>query len=111
MNGVKETKMNTDEALKQIGDKDFLDRMYHFSYHRCNSSYEAEDLCAEIILTIIAALKRQEEVVNFHAFTWTIARRVYADFAKKEDSGNASLSCSLSFFSKIFCKRGYNQKC
>lgn len=83
MNGVKETKMNTDEALKQIGDKDFLDRMYHFSYHRCNSSYEAEDLCAEIILTIIAALKRQEEVVNFHAFTWTIARRVYADFCEK----------------------------
>ena len=36
--------MKISETLKLLNDKDFLDKIYHFSYHRCNSSFEAEDL-------------------------------------------------------------------
>lgn len=75
--------MKREEALEQIENKEFLDRIYHFSYHRCDTSFEAEDLCAEILLEILSALGRQEEIVNLNGFVWKIAHRVYADFCEK----------------------------
>ena len=75
--------MKTDQILKLMGDKTFLDKIYQFSYHRCNTSYEAEDLCSDIILAVISSLFKSERVDNFHAYVWTIAKRVYADFCKK----------------------------
>ena len=77
--------MKTNEILKLIGDKEFLDKIYQFSYRRCNTSYEAEDLCSDIILAVISAVHNQENVENFYAFVWTIARRVYADYSKKRN--------------------------
>lgn len=74
--------MKTNEILKLIGDKAFLDKIYQFSYRRCNTSYEAEDLCSDIILTVISAVHKQEQIENFYAFVWTVARRVYADFCE-----------------------------
>lgn len=74
--------MKTNEILKLIGDKEFLDKIYQFSYRRCNTSYEAEDLCSDIILTVISAVHKQEQIENFYAFVWTVARRVYADFCE-----------------------------
>lgn len=77
--------MKTSETLKLLNDKDFLDKIYHFSYHRCNSSFEAEDLCSDIVLAVISAIHRQERIENFYAFVWTIARRVYADYCKNRN--------------------------
>lgn len=74
--------MKTNEILKLIGDKEFLDKIYQFSYRRCNTSYEAEDLCSDIILAVISAVHKQEQIENFYAFVWTVARRVYADFCE-----------------------------
>ena len=74
--------MKTNEILKLISDKALLDKIYQFSYRRCNTSYEAEDLCSDIILTVISAVHKQEQIENFYAFVWTVARRVYADFCE-----------------------------
>ena len=74
--------MKTNEILKLIGDKAFLDKIYQFSYRRCNTSYEAEDLCSDIILAVISAVHKQESIENFYAFVWTVARRIYADFCE-----------------------------
>lgn len=74
--------MKTNEILKLIGDKAFLDKIYQFSYRRCNTSYEAEDLCSDIILAVISAVHKQESIENFYAFMWTVARRIYADFCE-----------------------------
>ena len=79
---TKRYKMKTNEILKLLEDKDFLDKIYHFSYHRCNTSFEAEDLCSDIILAVISAVHKQEHIDNFYAFVWTIAHRVYADYCK-----------------------------
>ena len=79
---TKRYKMKTNEILKLLEDKDFLDKIYRFSYHRCNTSFEAEDLCSDIILAVISAIHKQEYIENFYAFVWTIARRVYADYCK-----------------------------
>ncbi len=78
--------MKTDETLKLLEDKSFLDKIYHFSYHRCSTSFEAEDLCSDIILAVVSAIQKQEQIENFYAFVWTIARRVYADHSRKRNA-------------------------
>ncbi len=77
--------MKTDDTLSRLADKDFLDKIYHFAYHRCNTSYEAEDLCSDIILAVVSAIQRQEQIESFYAFVWTIARRVYADYSRQRN--------------------------
>lgn len=84
--------MKTNEILKLIGDKEFLDKIYQFSYRRCNTSYEAEDLCSDIILAVISAVHNQGNVENFYAFVWTIARRVYADYSEKRNQTRQTIS-------------------
>lgn len=78
--------MKTNETLKLLDDKDLLDKIYHFSYHRCNTSFEAEDLCSDIVLAVISAIHKQERIENFYAFVWTIARRVYSDYCKNRNA-------------------------
>lgn len=77
--------MKANETFTLLEDKDFLDKIYRFSYHRCNTSFEAEDLCSDIILAVISAIRKQDHIDNFYAFVWTIARRVYADYCQKRN--------------------------
>lgn len=84
--------MKTDEALALLDDKEFLDKIYRFSYHRCSTSFEAEDLCSDIILAVISALHKQESIDNFYAFAWTIVRSVYADYCRSRNAEQRVLS-------------------
>ena len=84
--------MEANEILKLIGDKEFLDKIYQFSYRRCNTSYEAGDLCSDIILAVISAVHNQESIENFYGFVWTIARRVYADYSEKRNQASKTVS-------------------
>lgn len=88
--------MKTSEVLKQMNNQEFLDKIYHFSYHRCNSSHEAEDLCSEIILAVISSVQKQNRIENFYAFMWTIARRVYADYCEKRQKESRNVSIENS---------------
>lgn len=76
--------METKEIIKKVEESEFLDKVYQFAYRRCNTSFEAEDLCSDIILEILTAVHKQQSVENFYAFAWTIARRVYADYCEKQ---------------------------
>ena len=60
--------MKTNETLKLLDDKDFLDKIYHFSYHRCNTSFEAEDQSSDIVFLVILAIHKEERIENFYAF-------------------------------------------
>ena len=84
MNELKkeDTKMNVDDAIRELSRQDFLDKLYGFAYKRCYSAHEAEDLCADIIVALLSSLQRGQEIGNFHAFVWAVARRVYADYCK-----------------------------
>ena len=84
--------MKTNETLKLIADKQFLDMIYQFSYRRCNTSYEAKDLCSDIILAILSAVQKHKNIENFYAFVWTIARRVYADYSEKRNQTRQTMS-------------------
>ncbi len=77
--------METNETLKLLDDKNFLDKIYNFSYHRCNTSFEAEELCSDIVVAVISSIHKQDYIENFYAFVWTIARRVYADYCQERN--------------------------
>ena len=74
--------MKKDEMLRLIEDPDFLEKIYQFAYHRCDTSFEAEDLCHDIILAVLSSIQKQTEIDHIYAYIWSIARRVYADFCK-----------------------------
>ncbi len=88
--------MKTNEILKLIDDKEFLNKVYQFSYRRCDTSFEAEDLCSDIILSVISAVHKQESIDNFYAFVWTIAHRVYADYSEKRSRARQTVSAESS---------------
>lgn len=94
--------MKISETLKLLDDKDFLDKIYGFSYHRCNTSHEAEELCSEIILSVVSAISKQAMIGNFYAFVWTVAHRVYADYCRKRNSEHKVVSFENSDMSSVF---------
>jgi len=74
--------MRYDEVLRQFDDAVFLDSVYGYAYRRCSDRFSAEDLCMDIICQALKAASRTPDIVHFHAFFWTVAHRVYADFSK-----------------------------
>lgn len=84
-------KTKPSEAIRLLSDPDFLDKLFGFAYRRCSTSHEAEDLCSEMILSILKALRQQEDIDHFHAFSWTVARRVYADYCERRRIDQASM--------------------
>ena len=93
--------MKTSEVLKLIDNKDFLEKIYGFAYRRCNTSFDAEDLCSDIIVGIISAVQKHNEIKNFYAFVWTVARRIYADFCEKRNKAKSNISFENSDLSII----------
>lgn len=84
--------MQTSEALEQMNDREFIQKIYNYAYGKCNTSFEAEDLCSDIIIAVIKAVQKQAEIEHFYAFVWTIARRVYADYCEKQSKQAMSTS-------------------
>lgn len=80
------------ELYRYISDPMFLDQLYRYAYQRCNTAAEAEDLSADIVLEIWSAMQKQAQITHIHAFVWTIARRVYADFCEKRRKNAACVS-------------------
>jgi len=75
--------MKKQELLKQFDD-DLLDKLFGFCYARTNDSYEAQELCSDIIFALIKAAHTEGEITNLYPFIWRIARNVYADFSSKK---------------------------
>lgn len=71
--------MNTDETIRLLADKEFLDKLYRRIYRKCSGSHEAEDLCQDIILALLVGIREGREIGNFYAYAWTVADRKYAD--------------------------------
>ena len=74
--------MKNEEAIALLSDRQFLDKLYAYSYRHCNTSHEAEDLCSDMILAILKALRQNGDIQNFHALAWTIAHHTYADYCE-----------------------------
>lgn len=95
--------MKIDEVFNLIDNNDFLEKIYGFAYRRCNTSFDAEDLCSNIVVAVISAIHKQNEIKDFYAFVWSIAYRVYADFCDKRNKLQKNVSienAELSLLSK-----------
>lgn len=72
--------MKKQELLKQFDD-DLLDKLFGFCYARTNDSYEAQELCSDIIFALVKVAHTDGEITNLYSFIWRVARNVYADFS------------------------------
>ena len=72
--------MKKQELLKYF-DEDLMDKLFGFCYARTNDSYEAGELCSDIIFALVKASHSKGEITSLYPFIWKVARNVYADFS------------------------------
>ena len=73
--------MKKSELLQKI-DQEFLDRLYGFCYGRTRDSYEAQDLCSDILLALVKVAGGAGEITDMNAYIGRICKNVYADFSR-----------------------------
>ncbi len=56
--------MNKQELLKMI-DRELLEKLYGFCYARTSDSYEAQELCSDIVFTLIKASGTEDTIAQF----------------------------------------------
>ena len=71
------------QELLNYFDDDLLDKLFGFCYARTNDSYEAEELCSDILYALVKAAQTDGDIQNIYSFIWRVARNVYADFSDK----------------------------
>lgn len=71
--------MKKQELLKML-DKDLLEKLFAFCYARAKDSYEAQELCSDIIYALVRTANTDGEITDVYSYIWKIARNVYADF-------------------------------
>ena len=71
------------QELLNYFDDDLLDKLFGFCYARTNDSYEAEELCSDILYALVKAAQNDGEIQSVYSFIWRVARNVYADFSDK----------------------------
>ena len=74
--------MKKSELLQKI-DQEFLDMLYGFCYGRTRDSYEAQELCSDILLALVKGAGATGEITDVDAYIWRICKNVYADFSRK----------------------------
>ncbi len=75
--------MKKQDLLKRI-DADLLEKIMGFCYKRTSHSYEAQELCSDILYQLVKASKGDGEVKDFYGFLWKVAHNVYADFSERK---------------------------
>ena len=73
--------MKKQELLKLI-DEELLEKLYGFCYSGTNDSWQAQELCSDIVYALLKAANTDGDVNSPYAFIWRIARNVYADFSR-----------------------------
>ena len=72
--------MKKQELLKLI-DGELLEKLFGFCYARTNDSFEAQELCSDIVFALVKAAKADGDINDPYPFIWRVARNVYADFS------------------------------
>mgnify|MGYP003310995588 CR=1 FL=1 len=74
--------MKKQDLLKYFDDA-LMEKLFGFCYARTKDSFEAEELCSDILYALVKAAQTDGEIQSVHAFIWRVARNVYADFSDK----------------------------
>lgn len=83
--------MRKHELLNYLDDT-LTEKLFGFCYARTNDSYEAQDLCSDIIFALIKAAGSDGAIEHVYPFIWRTAQNVYADFSRKRRQ-HADLFC------------------
>ncbi len=70
--------------MVEIIDEMMMEKLMGFSYHRTRDSYEAQELCSDIVFEIFKSMKKETKIENVYAYIFTVAHRVYADFCDRK---------------------------
>lgn len=73
--------MKKQELLKAM-DGALLEKLYGFCYARTKDSYEAQELCSDIVYALVKAAGSEGEIENIFPYIWRVARNVYAHFSE-----------------------------
>ena len=57
--------MKKQDLLNYVNDE-LLDKLYGFCYTRTNDSYEAEELCSDIVFALVKAARADGEIENVY---------------------------------------------
>ncbi|MDE7283058.1 MAG: sigma-70 family RNA polymerase sigma factor, partial [Lachnospiraceae bacterium] len=71
--------MKKQELLKLV-DEELLEKLFVFCYARTKDSYEAQELCSDIVYALVQTANTEGEITDSYSYIWKIARNVYADF-------------------------------
>lgn len=74
--------------LLKIIDETLLDKLFSFCYARACDSYEAQELCSDIVFALIKSARSDGDITDEYAFIWRTARNVYADHCAKRSRHN-----------------------
>ena len=80
--------MKKQELLK-IMDDVLLEKLFGFCYARTSDSYEAQELCSDILFALVKTANTAGDITDVYPFIWRTARNVYADFCKKRKKNAA----------------------
>ena len=72
-----------DELIREYC-REFMEKVFYFCLKKTRSTDEAEDLCSDISLAVISALKKDVEIRHFAAWVWQIAKNRYRVWALKK---------------------------
>ena len=64
--------------------REFTGKLFYFCLKKTGNSHEAEDLSADICLSVLTSLERGSEPENFPAWVWRVARNRYSVWADKK---------------------------
>lgn len=97
--------MKKQELLNIINDE-LLEKLFGFCYARTRSSYEAQELCSDIVFELIKTANTEGKIENPYPFLWRLARNVYADFSAKrkqqmDNSYQGDANQVLSFLAAV----------
>lgn len=79
------------QKLLEYFDDNLLDKLFGFCYARTNDSYEAQELCSDIVYALVKSARSEGEIANPHSFIWKVARNVYADYSENRRRRQESL--------------------
>lgn len=74
--------MEKQELMKIIDDV-LLDKLFGFCHTRTQDSYEAQELCSDIVFALVKTAHSEGSITDIYPFIWRVARNVYADFCSK----------------------------
>lgn len=71
--------MKKQELLKLV-DEELPEKLFVFCYARTKDSYEAQELCSDIVYVLVRTANTEGEITDSYSYIWETARNVYADF-------------------------------